>query len=149
MVRSGVRGTLVALAGAAFAVIFVQAPAGAQSAGQTLGSVNVNRSVIANGQPLAAGTYTLRLLPDELSKVVGQTPSESKWVEFVRGGKVVGKEVATVLTAAEARAVNKGMGPASGGSKTQLLKGNEYLRIWVNRGGTHYLVHLAVAKSRP
>jgi hypothetical protein len=68
-------------------------------------------------------------------------------VEFVKGGKVVGKEVATILTGPEAKAVTKGPGPASGSSKTELLKGNDYLRVWVNRGGTHYLVHLAVAKT--
>lgn len=118
-----------------------------QSAGQSLGSVNVNRKVVANGQPLSAGTYSLRLLPEELSKVVGQTPSESRWVEFVRGGKVVGKEVATILSDADAKKVAKGGAPAAGGSKTELLKGADYLRIWINRGGTYYLVHLAVAKS--
>jgi hypothetical protein len=37
--------------------------------------------------------------------------------------------------------------PASGTSKTELLKGNDYLRIWVNHGGTHYLVHLALPKA--
>jgi hypothetical protein len=26
-----------------------------------------------------------------------------------------------------------------------MLKGNDYLRVWINRGGTHYLVHFAVA----
>jgi hypothetical protein len=26
-----------------------------------------------------------------------------------------------------------------------LLKGNDYLRVWINSAGTHYLVHLAVA----
>jgi hypothetical protein len=24
----------------------------------------------------------------------------------------------------------------------QMLRGNDYLRVWFNRGGTHYLVHL-------
>ena len=148
MTPSWVRGTVGVLAGAAVVALLGSVHIGAQGTGLSLGSVNVNRNVVANGQPLAAGTYTLRLLPDELSKVVGQTPTESKWVEFVRGGKVVGKEVATVLTGAEARTVAKGSGPASGTAKIQLLKGNEYLRIWVNRGGTHYLVHLAV-KSQP
>ena len=31
--------------------------------------------------------------------------------------------------------------PASGTSKVQTLKGNEYIRVWINQGGTHYLVH--------
>ena len=32
--------------------------------------------------------------------------------------------------------------PPSGGSKVQMLKGNDYIRVWINRGGTHYLMHL-------
>jgi hypothetical protein len=35
--------------------------------------------------------------------------------------------------------------PASGASKVQMLKGNDDLRIWINRGGTHYLMHLPAA----
>jgi hypothetical protein len=135
------------VAGAGVIALLGQAPLGAQSAAQTLGSVNVSQKVMANGQPLEKGTYTLRLLPDQVTPVVGQTPAESQWVEFVRGGKVVGKEVATILSGPEARKVTKGSGPAAGESKTQLLKGNDYVRIWVNHGGKHYLVHLAVAKS--
>jgi len=144
--RSMVRMIGVAVTCVALMALFSQ-PASAQATGQSLGSVTVSRAVTANGQPLPAGSYTLRLLPEELTKVVGQTPAESRWVEFVKGGKVVGKEVATILTGPEAKAVAKGPGPASGSSKTELLKGNDYLRVWVNRGGTHYLVHLAVAKT--
>jgi len=129
------------------ALLLQPAVTAAQTEGQSLGSVSVSRAAKANGEALPAGTYTLRLLPQDLTKVIGQTPAESRWVEFVRGGKVAGKEVATVLTAAEAKAVAERGMPASGTSKTELLKGNEYLRIWVNRGGTHYLVHLAMPKT--
>jgi hypothetical protein len=121
----------------------------AQTAGQSLGSVTVSRAAKANGEALPAGTYTLRLLPGEIKSAVGQTPAESRWVEFVRGGKVVGKEVATVMTGAEAKVVAKGGAPAPGSAKTELLKGNDYLRIWINRGGTHYLVHLTLSKATP
>ena len=31
--------------------------------------------------------------------------------------------------------------PASGSSKVQVLRGNDYLRVWINRGGNHYLMH--------
>src|SRR5262245_61402398 len=147
--RSAVRMITAVMTGAALLVLAGGAQVSAQTAGQSLGTVNVSRSAKANGEPLAAGTYSVRLLPEELSKVVGQTPAESRWVEFVRGGKVVGKEVATILTGPEAKTVTKGAGPAAGSSKTELLKGNDYLRIWINRGGKHYLVHLAVAKSQP
>jgi hypothetical protein len=27
-------------------------------------------------------------------------------------------------------------------SKVQMLKGNEYLRVWISRAGTQYLIHL-------
>ena len=144
--RSVVRLVGSIAAGAALIALLGETTLGAQS-GQALGSVRVIQKVMANGQPLAAGTYTLRLLPDQVNPVVGQTPAESQWVEFVSGGKVVGKEVATILSGPEAKKVTKGSGPAAGESKTQLLKGNDYIRIWVNQGGKHYLVHLAVAKS--
>ena len=144
--RSVVRLVGSIAAGAAVIALLGETTLGAQS-GQPLGSVRVIQKVMANGQPLAAGTYTLRLLPDQVNPVVGQTAAESQWVEFVSGGKVVGKEVATILSGPEAKKVTKGSGPAAGESKTQLLKGNDYIRIWVNQGGKHYLVHLAVAKS--
>ena len=31
--------------------------------------------------------------------------------------------------------------PAAGASKVQVLKGNEYVRVWINKGGNHYLIH--------
>jgi len=64
-------------------------------------------------------------------------------VEFVQGGQVKGKEIATVVSGPDAKQVIKGTGPASGGSKVQLLKGSDYIRVWVNRAGTHYLIHLS------
>ena len=113
---------------------------------QMLGSVRVPRQAVANGEPLAAGTYTVRLASDAVPGAVGQTPEESKWVEFVQGSQVRGKEVATVMTADEVKKIAETSIPAPGTSKVQLLKGNEYLRVWINRANTHYLVHLALSK---
>ena len=118
-----------------------QAPAKASSV--TLGSVKIPKGVSANGQPLPAGTYTVRLASTEgVPGKVGQTADLSKWCEFVQGGAVKGKELCTVLSSSEVGAVVKDAPPPSGGSKVQLLKGNDYLRVWINRGGTHYLMHL-------
>ncbi|HET9370327.1 MAG TPA: hypothetical protein VFO19_08765 [Vicinamibacterales bacterium] len=125
---------------------FAGTAAFAQTGTTSLGSARLPRAVVANGQPLAAGTYTIRLTNESPSAVVGQTPAESRWVEFVQGGQVKGKEVATVLTGEEAKSVVKGKRPAAGAAQVELLKGEEYVRVWVNRGGTNYLVHLAVAK---
>jgi hypothetical protein len=32
-------------------------------------------------------------------------------------------------------------------ARVELLKGEDYLRVWINRAGNHYLVHLPVAKK--
>jgi hypothetical protein len=35
--------------------------------------------------------------------------------------------------------------PAPNGSKVETLKGGDYVRVWINRGGNHYLLHLPTA----
>jgi hypothetical protein len=126
--------------------LLVQAPVTAnQTTARSLGSVQVLRRATAGGEVLAPGTYMLRVTTDAVTPVVGQTPEESAWVEFLQGGKVKARAMATVLTAAQLKAMKKGGGPASGAAQSVILKGNEYLRIWVNRGGTNYLIHLALA----
>jgi hypothetical protein len=118
-------------------------PVAAQTASQSLGSVRLSQAVTANGQSLPAGTYTLRLSADPVTPVVGQAPESSRWVEFVQGGQVRGKELATVVPSAEVKQIAKMAPPAAGTSKVQVLKGADYLRVWINRAGTHYLLHLA------
>jgi cytoskeletal protein RodZ len=108
----------------------------------TIGSVHIPKKVMADGKPLAAGTYTLRLTDQMGAPVKGQTTSQERWVEFVQGGQVKGRELATVLPAAEAKTIAKQGVPSAGGSKIQTLVGNEYLRVWINKGGTNYIVHL-------
>jgi hypothetical protein len=115
------------------------------AAAASLGSVRIPRGVSANGQPLPAGTYTVRLASEGVPGKVGQTADLSRWCEFVQGSEVKGKELCTVLSSSEVGAVVKDAPPASGASKVQMLKGNDYLRIWINRGGTHYLMHLPAA----
>jgi hypothetical protein len=128
-----------ALSGGPVALVAQQKPA-------ALGQVRIGRAVQANGQPLAAGTYTLRLTGEQGRPVVGQTPAESQWVEFVQGSEVKGRELATVLSAAEAKKLVKGGKlPASGSASAELLRGGDYIRVWMTRGGSHYLLHLAVA----
>jgi hypothetical protein len=125
-----------------------QAPADeAKVSAATIGSVSIPKKVMADGKPLAAGTYTLRLTDQTGSPVVGQTTSQERWVEFVQGGQVKGRELATVLSASEAKTIAKQGVPAAGGSKIQTLVGNEYLRIWINKGGTNYLLHLTNSAS--
>lgn len=121
------------------------ASASAQSANTSLGSVTLSRKVTADGQPLAAGTYQVRLTTDSPKPAVGQTPEAARYVEFVRGGKVVAREVATVIPDADAKTVVKGPAPARGGVRVEMLKGNDYVRVWINRGGNNYIIHLPPA----
>ncbi len=164
MTRKKMAGSTSVLAAGAFALLMTAAPLTAQhkapntqpptanadtgalpSGTVSLGSVRLPRAVKANGEPLAAGSYQLRLTGEEPPAPTGATKSYERWVEFVRGGKVVGREVVSVVPQSEIEAVAKGGGPARGGTKVQMLRDNEYLRVWVNRGGTHYLVHLVPA----
>jgi len=123
-------------------VLMMPAVSFAQSASQSLGSVTLTRKVMADGQPLAPGTYQLRLGSEEVKPVVGQSPEGAKYVEFLRGGKVVGREIATVISSGDVASIMKGEKPNAGGARVELLKGNEYVRVWINHGGTNYILHL-------
>jgi hypothetical protein len=114
-------------------------------ANMSLGSVTLTHKVTADGQPLAAGTYQVRLSTDEPKPAVGQSPEGERYVEFVRGGKVVGREVATVVSDADVKSIAKGPQPAKGGVRVDMLKGNDYVRVWINRGGNNYIIHMPPA----
>ena len=142
--RSITMWTLAAVATVSVAV----APLAAQSANTALGSVQLSRAVTADGKPLAAGSYTLRLANDAVAPVSGTSAQGSHWVEFVQGNQVKGRELATVVSSADVKTIAKMAPPAAGAAKVQMLKGDEYLRVWINKGGTHYLVHLATAPAK-
>ena len=111
----------------------------------SLGTVRLPRTVKANGETLSAGTYQVRLTEKIVPETVGATEAYERWVEFVRGGEVRGREVVSIVPESEVSEVSKGGGPAPGRSKVEMLRGDDYLRVWINRGGTHYLVHLVPA----
>ena len=111
-----------------------------------LGSVRIPRAVTADGKALPAGQYQVRLTAQQAKpEAVGTTEQLERWAEFVQGGTVKGREVVTIVPQAEIKMVVKDAPPASGGSKVQVLRGNEYLRVWFNRAGNHYLMHLPVS----
>lgn len=111
-------------------------------AGATLGTVHLTHKVLANGQPLAPGTYQVRLTSDEPKPATGESPNAERWVEFVRSGKVAGKEVASVIGADDIGKVAKGPRPKSNGSRVDVLKGGDYVRVWINKGGQNYLINM-------
>jgi hypothetical protein len=115
------------------------------SSGTSLGTITLSKKVMADGQPLAAGTYQVRLTTDSPKPGLGQSPDAERYVEFLKAGKVAGREVATIVPSADIDAVAKGKKPAAGSSKVELLKGNDYVRVWINRGGTHYIINMPPA----
>jgi uncharacterized membrane protein AbrB (regulator of aidB expression) len=111
----------------------------------TLGTARIPAAVMADGKTLAAGTYQVRLTTVTPPKVVGQTVEETRWIEFMRGGTMVGREVATVVTPAVIEEIKDRPAPA-GAVAVQTLKGGDYLRVWIKHSGTHYLIHLPKGK---
>jgi hypothetical protein len=136
---------LAGFLGAALAAVAVPATVSAQGAkaNTTLATVNISRKVTAGGTALTPGSYQLRLTGEHPQAAAGESPDSEEFIEFVKGGKVVAREVATVVSRDDIKSVGKGEStPASGSAKVQLLKGNDYIRIWANKGGTSYLIHL-------
>ena len=118
------------------------APAGDMA----LGSVSVPKGVKADGKPLPAGTYQVRLTGQTATPdAKGQTGPLERWVEFVQGGQVKGREVVTIVPRESIDKVQKDAPPRANGSKVELLKGGDYYRVWINRGGNYYLIHLPAA----
>ena len=111
-----------------------------------LGTVRLPKGVKVDGKEIAAGSYQVRLTADEAKPdAKGSSEKLERWVEFVKGGTVAGREVVSIVPAAEAKLVQKDNPPASGGSKVETLKGGDYVRVWFNKGGNYYLVHLPKA----
>jgi len=108
-----------------------------------LGSVHIPSGVKADGKDLPAGTYQVRLTADEAKPdAKGSDEKLERWVEFVKAGKVEGREVVSIAPATEKQLVQKDTPPPANGAKVEALKGGDYVRVWINKGGNYYLVHL-------
>jgi hypothetical protein len=113
-----------------------------------LGTVHLTKAATADGKPLPAGTYTVRLTAQEAKPdATGASETIERWVEFVQKGAVKGREVVSIVPQAEVKNVVKDAPPKPGTSKVQLLKGNDYVRVWINKGGNHYLIHLPTGSA--
>ena len=110
-----------------------------------LGAVRIPQAVKGDGQPLPAGTYQVRVTETPASpQAPGQTPQYERWAEFMRNGKMVAREVVTIVPANDIKQVAEQTPPPSGGYRAEVLKGGDYLRLWINRGGNHYLIHFNI-----
>jgi hypothetical protein len=112
------------------------------NAAANLGTITLNKKVMADGKPLAAGTYQVRLTSDSPKPAVGESPESEKYVEFLRGGKVVGREVATIIASSDVSKIAKGPHPKGNGVRVDTLKGGDYVRVWIAKGGQNYLINM-------
>jgi hypothetical protein len=148
--RHGLRGgTMKQLIFVAFVAAAIAVPsrnAVAQTGNASLGSVTLSKGVMADGKRLPAGTYQVRLTNDgPQQQAVGESPNSERYVEFVKAGKVAGRELATIVANADIKTVAKTSPPKPGGAKVEMLKGDDYVRVWINRGGTHYIINMPPA----
>jgi hypothetical protein len=122
-------------------------------AGETvLGTVSIPRAVMADGKPLPAGRYTVRMTAQTATTPAPGALNElERWVEFVQGGQVRGRELVSIVPAEEVKMTMPGpdMPGRVGrtGSRVEMLKGGEFLRVWIARGGHNYLIHLPPASA--
>jgi hypothetical protein len=128
-------------------------PAAVPVAETVLGTITLPRSVTADGKPLAKGRYTVRLTAQQAQPTVaGQLPDLNRWVEFVQGGQVKGREIVSIIPADEVQQtqpgpdLEPGKAPRSA-TKVEALKGGDYMRVWFARQGVQYLIHLPVAAA--
>jgi hypothetical protein len=135
------------VAGLALPAVGAAQGAAKAAASNSLGTVTLSSRVLADGKPLPPGTYQVRLTGEQPKPGAGQSPDAEKYVEFLRGGKVVAREVATVIPAAEIDQVIKSSKPRPNSSKVEKLKGDDYVRVWINRGGNNYLINLPAAPA--
>ena len=126
-------GSLIALSGA-----------DSQADARLLATVRIPSAVMAGGTSLSPGIYMLRLTGERPVSPVGQPQNAQEWVEFAKDGQIVGREAAEILYDDELPAVGASSQRAKQGTRVDLLKGGEFLRISVKREHDRYLIHLPV-----
>jgi hypothetical protein len=123
-------------------VVTAQMTGQARTDANILATVRIPTAVLANGEPLLPGTYELRLTEQRPTPSPGQSLEARQWVEFVAKGKVVAREVAEVLRDNDLPAVGASSVPARSGTRVEMLKGEEFLRVSVKREHERYLIYL-------
>jgi hypothetical protein len=111
---------------------------------EVLATVRIPAGVLADGRPLPAGTYEIRLTQERPAPLSGQSAEAQRIVQFVADGRVVARETAEVLRDSDLPAVGTSSLPVRSGARVEMLKGGEFLRVSVKREGERYLIHLPV-----
>jgi hypothetical protein len=122
--------------------LVTQADKPATADANRLTTVRITMAVMAGGTSLPAGTYELRLTGQSSVPVGDEQRTVREWVEFVANGKVVAREVAEILYDDDLPSVGASSQRVPSGTRVEMLKGGEFLRISVKRENVRYLIYL-------
>lgn len=114
--------------------------------GAVLTTVRINTPALAGGAPLPAGTYEIRLTGQRPTPPAGQPQDAEEWVEFVADGHTVARETAEIIYDDDLPAEGASSQTVHSGTRVEMLKGGEFLRISVKRNRERYLIYLPVRK---
>ena len=117
------------------------------NAATSLGTVHITTTVKANGTPLAPGKYELRLTGESPVPPGDEQRRVQEWVEFVANGKVVAREAAEILYDDDLPIDGASSQKGRAGTRVEMLKGGEFLRISATREHARYLVYLPVSSA--
>ena len=94
---------------------------------------------------LPPGTYDLRLTGEHPASPGREERPAQEWVEFVSNGKVVARELAEIWYEHDLPTVGASSQKARTGSRVEMLKDGEFLRISIKRENARYLIYLPVS----
>ena len=109
----------------------------------TMDDVRLTHAVLVAGKPVPAGTYRVRVLSERPPAFAGQATDAQRWVEFLSGDTVIGRDVAEVISG-DVAAVGTS-GNVRRAPRVEMLKGGEFVRVSIYREGERYAIHLPVA----
>jgi hypothetical protein len=109
-----------------------------------LTTVRIPTAVKAGGTLLPAASYQLRLTGEHPAPG-GEQREVQEWVEFISNGKVVARELAEILYDDDRPAVGASAQKARTGTRVEMLKDREFLRVSVKRDNERYLIYLPVS----
>lgn len=151
-IRAGGRGAPLGMIaailtiGVGLGVAVAQTTSSSATGSDLLATVRIAQPVLADGKPLPAGTYEIRLTRSGPAPMVGQSPDAQRVVELLAGGKVVAREVAEVLRDDDLTPVGASSAIVGSGVRVDMLQGGEFLRISVKRERERYLICLPVMR---
>ena len=105
-------------------------------------TVTVPQEVLADGKPLAAGTYELWVTDERPDVGAGAPSNAQRVVELAQNGKVVRRVVAEVFPQAGAEPVGTSGTADATGVRAQVLRGGEFFRIAFTDADGRFLIHL-------